>query len=61
MTDFHCCATCVNFLAQKTPAGMRYYCVRLKYETKPQYKFNCWEPKDQVKQLMNKKNKGSEA
>ncbi|WHY89140.1 hypothetical protein QNH39_25005 [Neobacillus novalis] len=56
MKDFHCCATCRHFKVEKKGEGMNYYCSRLGYETKPNYKFNCWSPKEQVIQLMNKKN-----
>ena len=52
---FHACSTCVNFLAIKKDIGMRYFCDRLGYETKPNYKFNCWEPKEHVKKLMDKR------
>ncbi|UCZ55427.1 hypothetical protein LGQ02_10760 [Bacillus shivajii] len=54
MKKFHCCATCIHFRAQKTKERMTYYCSRLGYETKPTYEFNCWEPKEQVKKLMEK-------
>lgn len=52
---FHVCATCVNFLAVKNENRMRYFCERLGYETMPNYKFNCWEPKDHVKRLIEKR------
>ena len=55
MKDFHCCASCQHFKAEKTTKGMNYYCNRLGYETKPTYKFNCWSPNDQVIKLINKK------
>jgi hypothetical protein len=51
---YHCCATCVNFKPEKTNQGMRYFCVRLGFETKPDYQFNCWEPKPHVVELMKK-------
>lgn len=50
---YHCCATCTHFSAVKNKAGgMHYRCLRLGYETKPTYQFSCWDPKDQVKKLM---------
>nr|WP_239581223.1 hypothetical protein [Jeotgalibacillus terrae] len=53
---FHVCATCIHFHSDKTKSGrMRYFCERLGYETKPGYKFNCWEPKEHVKKLMDKR------
>ncbi|MCM3717617.1 hypothetical protein [Fictibacillus phosphorivorans] len=51
---YHCCATCVNFKPLKTEQGMYYYCSRLGYETKPDYTFNCWEPKPHIVELMKK-------
>ncbi|WP_043933204.1 hypothetical protein [Bacillus sp. EB01] len=56
--DFHCCATCQHFRASKTSAGMYYLCSRLGYETKPAYKFNCWNPKEQVVKLIQKQKRG---
>lgn len=52
---FHFCATCVHFLAWKENGEMLYKCRRLGYETKPNYTFNCWEPKEHVKALMEKR------
>lgn len=54
MKDFHCCATCRHFKAEKQADGMKYYCSRLGYETRTTYKFNCWSPKEQVIKLMKK-------
>ncbi|MEH7178397.1 hypothetical protein [Neobacillus vireti] len=54
MKDFHCCATCRNFQAEKKPAGMVYYCSRLGFETKTNYKFDCWSPKKSIIELMDK-------
>lgn len=56
MKDFHCCATCIHFQIIKAEKKLKYVCSRLKNETKPNYKFNCWYPKDNVKKLMNKEN-----
>ncbi|KAB7709239.1 hypothetical protein F9802_02190 [Bacillus aerolatus] len=52
---FHACATCRHFQPVKQEKGMRYFCSRLQYETKPNYKFNCWDPKDEVIKLMKKR------
>lgn len=52
---FHACASCIHFQSEKGLDGMKYVCSRLKYETKPEYKFNCWTPKDHVKKLMEKR------
>ncbi|RJS62465.1 hypothetical protein CJ483_05035 [Bacillus sp. PK3_68] len=55
VNHFHACATCRHFQPVKAEKGMRYYCARLQYETKPRYQFNCWDPKDQVVKLLNRK------
>lgn len=57
MKDFHCCATCKHFKAERTADGMTYQCSRLGYPTKPSYKFNCWNPKENVKLLIKKEGK----
>ena len=57
MKDFHCCATCQHFNAEKITEGMKYYCSRLGYETKTNYKFKCWSPKEHVRNLINKKDR----
>ncbi|MGP4079700.1 hypothetical protein ACTWQL_07255 [Pseudalkalibacillus sp. R45] len=54
---FHCCATCTHFEVQKGDDGVRYFCIRLGYETKPDYRFNCWTPKENVQKLMEKEKK----
>lgn len=51
---FHACATCIHFNTARVDGEMTYYCGRLKYETKPQYQFNCWNPTEVVKKLMEK-------
>ncbi|MBB5172639.1 hypothetical protein [Texcoconibacillus texcoconensis] len=50
--NFHCCATCEHFRAEKLEDGMRYYCARLGFDTKTTYQFNCWRPKDHIRKLM---------
>jgi hypothetical protein len=57
MKNFHCCATCRHFKAEKKADGMVYFCSRLGYETKPSYKFNCWSPKENIKKLMERAKK----
>lgn len=54
MKDFHCCATCKYFKAEKKAEVMKYTCSRLGYETKPSYKFDCWSPNENVVKLINK-------
>ncbi|MBT2659297.1 hypothetical protein J7E81_29640 [Bacillus sp. ISL-18] len=58
MKDFHCCATCRHFKIEKKSEGITNFCSRLGYETKTNYKFDCWNPKEQVIKLMNKRNSG---
>ncbi|WHY69197.1 hypothetical protein QNH17_11410 [Neobacillus sp. SuZ13] len=53
MRDFHCCATCRHFKAEKRAEGMHYYCSRLGFETKTSYKFNCWSPKENIKKMID--------
>ncbi|GLB57919.1 hypothetical protein [Cytobacillus sp. NCCP-133] len=53
--SFHVCATCVNFKIEKRNEGMHYNCSRLGYETKPDYQFDCWTPKEHVVRLMEKR------
>ncbi|WP_408607785.1 hypothetical protein [Bacillus xiapuensis] len=38
----------------KNERGMRYFCRRLGYHTKPEYRFDCWNPKEPVIRLMKK-------
>lgn len=54
MKNFHCCATCQHFRVVKKEGGTTYQCSRLGYETKPVYQFNCWNPKENVRKLMEK-------
>jgi len=53
MRDFHCCATCRHFKAEKRAEGMHYYCSRLGFKTKTSYKFNCWSPKENIKKMID--------
>lgn len=55
MKDFHYCATCKHFKAEKKAETMKYYCSRLGFETKTNYKFDCWSPKEHVIKLINKR------
>ncbi|MEH6942342.1 hypothetical protein [Bacillus sp. JJ722] len=52
--DFHCCATCIHFKVEKANQKITYYCARLGFETKTHYKFDCWNPRENIKKLMNK-------
>lgn len=54
MRKFHCCATCIHFLAERRNEKMFYMCTRLGFETKTTYQFDCWNPKENVKKLMDK-------
>ncbi|USK62016.1 hypothetical protein LIT37_12115 [Peribacillus asahii] len=52
---YHCCASCQHFRVLKdNNKKVDYQCSRLNYQTKPNYKFDCWSPKDIVKKRMNK-------
>ncbi len=57
MKKYHCCATCINYEVKKVQGKMVYRCSRLGYDTKPTHQFNCWEPKEAVKKLMEKDRK----
>jgi hypothetical protein len=52
---YQVCATCIYFQAERIDHKMRYFCSRLKYETKSSYSFNCWSPKEHVIKLMEKR------
>jgi hypothetical protein len=52
MKDFKCCATCENFIILKDNRTVKYFCGRLNFETKPKYKFDCWDPKDNIKKML---------
>lgn len=54
LAHYHCCASCRHLDIQQTEQETRTYCSRLGYETKPNYQFNCWNPKPRVKQAMLK-------
>ena len=54
MKDFHCCATCIDFSSEKATKGMYYKCKRLGFQTEPSHKFNCWNPKENIRKLMEK-------
>ncbi|MGF9797032.1 hypothetical protein [Brevibacillus agri] len=49
---FHCCATCNHFRVEKAPGVVTYRCSRLTYETRPDYRFQCWTPTERVRRLM---------
>jgi len=51
---YHCCASCEHFRIEKQEQGVSYRCSRLGYETKPDWQFHCWTPREQVKRLMQR-------
>ncbi|WP_209122250.1 hypothetical protein [Alkalihalobacillus sp. BA299] len=53
--QYHYCATCKHFRVFKTDGKTNYFCSRLGYETKPNYQFNCWDPKETVVKIMQKR------
>ncbi|MFC7393869.1 hypothetical protein [Scopulibacillus cellulosilyticus] len=52
---YHCCASCRHFRIRSKDGGKISVCSRLGYETKPFYKFNCWDPKPRVQQALENK------
>lgn len=56
MKNFHCCATCIHFSVKKDKKTV-HFCERLGFETKSTYQFNCWNPKENVKRLIEKNKK----
>jgi hypothetical protein len=54
MSRYHCCATCQHYRVEKTASGHASKCSRLGFATEPKYQFNCWDPKEQVRKLMEK-------
>nr|WP_249226493.1 hypothetical protein [Alicyclobacillus mengziensis] len=52
---YHCCATCVHYCAKRTDAGVHTYCSRLGYDTRPNWKFHCWTPKEHIIQRLKAK------
>ncbi|WP_400164135.1 hypothetical protein ACAF76_014055 [Brevibacillus sp. TJ4] len=52
---FHCCASCVHFRVEKGSGRTTYRCSRLTYETRPDYRFDCWTPSENVQKLMNRR------
>jgi hypothetical protein len=55
LASYHCCATCVHFLIEKSNGKITYKCSRLGYETHTTYVFDCWTPKENVKKLIQKR------
>ncbi|QKS73263.1 hypothetical protein FLK61_33510 [Paenalkalicoccus suaedae] len=54
MSRYHCCATCTHFQIKKSPNGMISMCKRLGFETKTDYQFDCWVPREDIKRKMEK-------
>ena len=52
---YRVCATCIHFQAVRIDGEMSYQCRRLNYETKPSYSFQCWDPKEHVSRIMEKR------
>ncbi|OLO40369.1 hypothetical protein BTR23_07730 [Alkalihalophilus pseudofirmus] len=53
--QYHFCATCKHFKVLKTNGKTNYFCSRLGFETKSNYQFDCWDPKDNVVKLMQQR------
>jgi ribosomal protein L37AE/L43A len=56
MKNYHCCATCMHFKTERNETGITYKCSRLGYTTKPDYQFNCWNPRMDIQEKMKKNN-----
>ncbi|ASS74679.1 hypothetical protein CIG75_06635 [Tumebacillus algifaecis] len=54
MNRFHCCATCQHYAVNKVAGRSISKCARLGFDTNPKYQFDCWNPKPNVKKLMEK-------
>lgn len=52
MNRFHCCATCQHYELSKADGKRVSRCARLGFTTDPKYQFNCWNPKQNVRRLM---------
>nr|WP_078554213.1 hypothetical protein [Bacillus alkalicellulosilyticus] len=59
MDEFHCCATCKHYLVTKEHGKINTLCKRLGYNTKAKHQFNCWDPKENVLKLMEKRKNSS--
>ncbi|QHS22488.1 hypothetical protein GWK91_05765 [Virgibacillus sp. MSP4-1] len=55
LNNYHCCATCVHFLAGREDGKVVTKCKRLGYYTKSNYQFNCWDPKPRIRKILEKK------
>lgn len=53
---FHCCATCIHYHVNTSVRPLEYLCKRLGYATHPTYKFDCWQPKEQVQRILQNSN-----
>lgn len=51
--DYHCCATCRHFVITRQDGNAKARCSRLGYETKTYYKFDCWDPRDDIRAKMS--------
>ncbi|MCY0889046.1 MAG: hypothetical protein OWQ59_11395 [Alicyclobacillaceae bacterium] len=51
---YHCCATCKHFRVRRTDSGVHAQCARLGYETKASYRFNCWDPRPDIRERIEK-------
>lgn len=56
--NYHCCATCEHFRITRTDDGPALRCARLGYATKTHYRFNCWQPRTDIRSKMEAQTKG---
>ncbi len=52
LNKYHCCATCIHFKSERVDGRIITICVRLEYQTRPEYRFNCWNPKSSIRAKM---------
>ncbi|MBM7680225.1 hypothetical protein JOD43_000384 [Pullulanibacillus pueri] len=52
---YHHCATCQHFGFRAEENKKYPMCTRLGFDTKPEYQFDCWDPKPRVRAAIQKK------
>lgn len=58
--DYHCCATCRHFSIRRKEDRVEIRCARLGYQTKTSYQFNCWNPREDIRQRMQNEDPASQ-
>ncbi|MBX5476379.1 MAG: hypothetical protein IRZ18_04555 [Clostridia bacterium] len=52
--DPRCCASCVHVGVRRVGGQVRVYCRRLGYDTRPEWRFDCWTPKPHVRDRLDR-------